>query len=115
MATHGLTPTLSPTRTPTWTPTPDPDPTLGSDPDPRHDPDPAGLVDGMLGMVAGDSREVEITMPDTWDPPQLRGVRVKCRVSVKELFQWELPEVRAAIVERCAGRGEHTPLDSPKR
>ena len=49
----------------------------------------------MLGMEAGDSREVDITMPATWDPPQLRGVRVKCTVSVKELFQWELPEVWA--------------------
>ena len=55
----------------------------------------------MLGMAAGDSREVEITMPDTWDPPQLRGVRVTCRVAVKELFQWELPEVWAAKVCLC--------------
>ena len=47
----------------------------------------------MVGMASGDSREVDITMPDTWDPPQLRGVRVKCSVAVNELFEWELPEV----------------------
>ena len=47
----------------------------------------------MEGMASGESRDVEITMPDTWDPPQLRGVRVRCSVAVNEIFEWELPEV----------------------
>ncbi len=49
----------------------------------------------MEGMASGESRDVAITMPDTWDPPQLRGARVNCSVTVNEIFEWELPEVRA--------------------
>ena len=48
----------------------------------------------MEGMASGESRDVAITMPDTWDPPQLRGARVNCSVTVNEIFEWELPEVR---------------------
>ena len=51
----------------------------------------------MVGMVTGETREVDITLPDTWDPPQLRGVRVKCSATVNELFEWELPEVKTCL------------------
>ena len=54
--------------------------------------------------MSGDSREVEITLPDTWDPPQLRGVRVRCSVAVNELFEWELPEVRTMVRVRDMAR-----------
>ncbi len=47
----------------------------------------------MEGMASGESRDVAITLPDTWDPPQLRGARVNCSVTVNEIFEWELPEV----------------------
>jgi hypothetical protein len=54
----------------------------------------SGLVAGMLGMAVGDERTVTVTLPQTWEPAQLRGVRADCTIKVKEIFEWELPEVR---------------------
>ena len=47
----------------------------------------------MLGMTVGEERTVPVTLPPTWEPEQLRGVRADCSVAVKEIFEWELPEV----------------------
>lgn len=52
-----------------------------------------GLVDGMLGMKVGEERTFTVTLPQTWEPSQLRGVRADCTVKAKEVFEWELPEV----------------------
>ena len=52
-----------------------------------------GLVDGMLGMKVGDERTFTVTLPQTWEPSQLRGVRADCTVKAKEVFEWQLPEV----------------------
>lgn len=57
----------------------------------------AGLVDGILGASVGEERSVPITLPDTWEPEQLRGVRADCSVKVKEIFEWELPEVTHVV------------------
>ncbi len=42
----------------------------------------------------GDQREVAVTLPPTWASDQLRGMAATCPVSVKEIFEWTLPEVR---------------------
>lgn len=48
----------------------------------------------MEGMVVGDRREVAVTFPDTWVPESLAGLDAKCFVTVNELFEFELVEVR---------------------
>lgn len=50
----------------------------------------------MAGMAPGDVREITVTIPETWEMERLRGVPARCTVKVNEVFQWELPEVRAA-------------------
>jgi hypothetical protein len=56
-----------------------------------------GLVDGMLGMKVGDERTFTVTLPQTWEPSQLRGVRADCTVKAKEVFEWQLPEVSCCL------------------
>ena len=55
---------------------------------------PAGFIDDIQGMQAGDRRELEYTLPDTWWEPTLQGTEVMCNVTLKELFTWELPKVQ---------------------
>jgi len=59
-------------------------------------------VDGLIGMSVGEERTVPVTFPDTWEPEQLRGVKANCTVKAKEIFDWSLPEVRAAAVPSAA-------------
>ncbi len=59
----------------------------------------AGIVDGMEGMVVGDERKIDTAFPQNWhEPESLRGVPCRCTIKVNELFEWDLPEARAA---RC--------------
>lgn len=52
----------------------------------------------MEGMVVGDERSIETAFPQNWhEPESLRGVPCRCDVKVNELFEWDLPEVRAAF------------------
>lgn len=55
----------------------------------------------MAGMVTGDTREFVVIIPETWETESLRGVPARCTVTVNEVFEWELPEVRIA----CAANG----------
>lgn len=43
-------------------------------------------------MKVGEERTVAVTLPQTWEPEQLRGTRADCTVKVQEIFEWELPE-----------------------
>jgi hypothetical protein len=57
----------------------------------------AGIVDGMEGMVVGDERKIDTAFPQNWhEPESLRGVPCRCTIKVNELFEWDLPEARAA-------------------
>lgn len=47
----------------------------------------------MMGMEVGEERTVTVTLPQSWEPEQLRGVQADCSVKVKEIFEWQLPEV----------------------
>lgn len=49
-------------------------------------------------MKVGETREVQLTMPDDFEPALLRGCQVTCQVGVSELFEYELAEVREAAL-----------------
>lgn len=49
----------------------------------------------------GDRREVAVTFPDTWVPESLAGLDAKCFVTVNELFEFELVEVRPRSFHHC--------------
>ena len=63
-----------------------------------------GVASAMVGMKVGETREVQLTLPDNFEPAALRGVPVTCQVGISELFEYELAEVRAllATVQPCA-------------
>lgn len=46
----------------------------------------------MVGMSVGESRDINLTLPDNFEPAALRGVDVTCTVGVTELFEYDLPE-----------------------
>ena len=47
----------------------------------------------MVGMKIGESREVQLTLPDNFEPAALRGCPVTCQIGISELFEYELAEV----------------------
>lgn len=55
-----------------------------------------GAVAQMMGMKVGEQREVVVTLPQQWEPPQFAGVEVTLTITIKELFDRELPEVGQA-------------------
>jgi hypothetical protein len=49
----------------------------------------------MVGMGPGEAREIATTVGDTWwEPEPLRGVDLRCDITLKEVFEWDLPQVR---------------------
>ena len=57
----------------------------------------AGLVDGMVGMVVSDKRNVDITFPADWSVESLRGTRGRVLVALMELFDRTLPPLDDAL------------------
>jgi len=53
-----------------------------------------GVVEAMMGMIAGEERKTTITFPDSEDfsPAALRGVTAAVTIKVSEVFEWEMPE-----------------------
>ena len=56
----------------------------------------------MVGMHAGESRDLTIKLPDEFEPAALRGVDVACTVAVSELFSYDLPEVSFLLAQTAA-------------
>lgn len=52
-------------------------------------------------MSAGDSRDITLKLPDSFEPAALRGVDVNCTVAVSELFSYDLPEVSLPCCPVC--------------
>lgn len=48
----------------------------------------------MLGMRAGEERAWEFVFPEDWHVELWRGQVAKASVKLRELFEWDLPEVR---------------------
>ena len=70
----------------------------------------AGAVAQMMGMKVGEQREVVVTLPQQWEPPQFAGVEVTLTITVKELFDRELPEVGHARHISTTSRAACAPL-----
>lgn len=59
-----------------------------------------GLVDGLIGMKTGDTKTFPITMPSDWPQAFIRGVKADFTVTIKELFDNEVPEPTDDIAEK---------------
>ena len=59
-----------------------------------------GLVDGIVGMKTGETREVPITMPNDWPQAFIRGVEATFTVTLRELFQNDVPEATDAVASK---------------
>lgn len=46
-----------------------------------------------MGMNVGESKTVELLVPDTWWEKDRRGTTLLADITVKELFSWDVPEV----------------------
>ena len=47
-----------------------------------------------MGMNTGEKRTLESTVGDAWwEPDGLAGVPVRCDVTLREIFEWDLAEV----------------------
>ena len=53
----------------------------------------AGVSDAMVGMKVGETRDLQLTLPDDFEPAGLRGCDVTCQVGISELFEYNLAEV----------------------
>ena len=75
----------------------------------------AGLASAMVGMNVGETREVQLTLPDNFEPAALRGVSVTCQVGISELFEYELAEVGAlqATMQPSPASGPQAPVMTP--
>ena len=65
----------------------------------------AGMVDGMIGMSAGDRRSFPITLPEDYDREDLRGVEVTIDAAVQAVRERALPPLDDALA-RLDGHGE---------
>lgn len=50
-------------------------------------------VQQLMGASVGDQRKFEITFPDDYPVELWQGMRAKVEISVREIFEWVLPEV----------------------
>ncbi len=49
-------------------------------------------------MKVGEKRTLESVVGDAWwEPEGLAGIPVRCDVSLKELFEWDVPEVSSPL------------------
>ena len=54
----------------------------------------AGVVEGIMGMNVGDKRALESVVGDAWwEPEGFAGIPVRCDVTLREIFEWDVPEV----------------------
>lgn len=57
-----------------------------------------GFEDQLLGVVAGEEREIDVTFPDDYHGKELAGKQARFKVSVKAVSEPTLPEVDADFV-----------------
>lgn len=56
-----------------------------------------GLLDNILGMQTNEVRTFELDFPQDWPHPELRGVRCEFTLTLKELFNRDMPELEDSI------------------
>ncbi|QDZ40969.1 trigger factor [Euhalothece natronophila Z-M001] len=67
----------------------------------------AGMVEGIVGMNAGETKEIPVTFPEDYAREDLAGQTVNFTVTLKELKAKELPELDDEFAEDV---GEHSSL-----
>lgn len=67
-----------------------------------------GMVEGVVGMNAGETKEIPITFPEDYAREDLAGQTVNFTVTLKELKGKELPELDDEFAEDV---GEHSSLE----
>lgn len=61
-----------------------------------------GFIDGIIGMVPGDTRDVSATFPDNYPSPELAGQAAIFQVTLKELKFRELPALDDEFAQRIS-------------
>ncbi|CAI7792483.1 unnamed protein product [Closterium sp. NIES-53] len=59
-----------------------------------------GMVDALIGMQRGQTREFHLTFPPTWQTESLRNLPATFTVKCQELFVRELPELTDELAEK---------------
>lgn len=59
-----------------------------------------GLSEGLVGLSAGDTKDIEVTIPDEFPITDLQGKKVVFHVTVKEVRERIVPEINAEFAER---------------
>jgi len=64
-----------------------------------------GFVDALIGIENGETRNFDLTFPQTWEQESLRGLQARFTVEGKELFIRQIPELNdelaPQLVESC--------------
>ncbi|MBD2080715.1 trigger factor [Leptolyngbya sp. FACHB-17] len=63
----------------------------------------AGFVDGIIGMNAGETKEISVTFPEDYPQEQLAGRPATFEITLKELKEKELPEVDDEFAKEASG------------
>ncbi|MGH7660775.1 MAG: trigger factor [Vulcanimicrobiaceae bacterium] len=63
-----------------------------------------GFIEGIIGMKAGESKQLDVTFPADFPKTDLAGKNAVFAVTVHEVKERELPPVDDAFAERVAGR-----------
>jgi trigger factor len=53
----------------------------------------------LVGMSAGDEREIDVTFPPNWRVPQMAGQKVKVTVKVTQVAESFIPEIDEAFIK----------------
>ena len=64
-----------------------------------------GLFDGLLGATAGESRDIEVTLPEDYRRVELAGQQATFRIAVKEIKERQLPAIDDELA-RESGAGD---------
>lgn len=59
-----------------------------------------GFEDGIIGMKAGDEKELNLTFPETYHAENLKGAAVVFKVKVNAVKESKLPEIDDAFIAR---------------
>jgi len=69
------------------------------------------LVEQLKGLRVGETKRIEQTIPDDYTDEALRGKQAVLTVTVKEIHQWQLPQVDQQFLSR-AGFADRNELES---
>lgn len=70
-----------------------------------------GFIDGIVGMNAGDTREVSVTFPEDYPQEELAGCPATFSMTLKELKEKELPELDDDFAQDASGGDYQTIAD----